>query len=187
VSRDLVIPRSLQPTGRRRRVPRASVEDSNRSALAVPKPDKKDKRMTVIIGIAHKASYAATRSMAACMFTSVRPTSEVEASEAAWFCAQGHGRRAGRDSVYVPWRWSLRRCIERGGDAGAAVIRFHRPTICRPRLCRASNYSGIGYPRRVTLKNHVRIANCARRCEPFGFPRLSGTRTSHPATGHRQR
>ena len=60
--------------------------------------------------------------------------SEPEASQAARLGAQHDRRGAWLDAIHVPWRWSLRRCVERGGDARPALVGFRRPTLVRPRL-----------------------------------------------------
>src|SRR5947208_16745924 len=82
-------------------------------------------------------------------------TSEVEASQAARLCAQHDSRRTWLDAIHVPRRWSLRRCVERGGDARAALVGFRRPTVVCPRLRDACHRSGIGHPPCVTTDADV--------------------------------
>ena len=89
----------------------------------------------------------------------LHPASEPETSEAPGLCAQRDSRRAWLDAIHVPRRRSLRRCVERGGDAGAALVGLRRPTVVRPRLRNARHDARIGHPRRVTLDDYVRVAD----------------------------
>src|SRR5436305_9547823 len=86
-------------------------------------------------------------------------TSEPEASQAARLNSQHDSRRSWLDAIHVPRWWSLRRCIEGGGDARAALVGFRRPTVVCPRLRDARPYTGLGHPRSVTLDADVCIAD----------------------------
>src|SRR5437588_7444434 len=86
-------------------------------------------------------------------------TSEPGASQAARLNAQHDSRRSWLDAIHVPRWWSLRRCIERSGDARAALVGFRRPTVVCPSLRDARHYTGLGHPRCVTLDDDVCVAD----------------------------
>src|SRR5580692_5625697 len=85
--------------------------------------------------------------------------SEPEASQAARLRPQGHDRRAWLNAIHVPWRWSLRRGVERGSDARPAVVGLGWPAVVRPRLRNARQRSRLGHSRSVTLDYDVRVAD----------------------------
>src|SRR6266516_1758 len=77
-----------------------------------------------------------------------------------------HDRRAWLNAIHVPRRWSLRRCVERGGDARPAVVGFGRPAVVRPRLRNTRHCARLGHSRSVTLDYDVRVADRHRDRTP---------------------
>jgi hypothetical protein len=92
--------------------------------------------------------------------------SKPEASQAARLRRQGHDRRAWLNAIHVPRRWSLRRRVERGSDALAAVVEFGRPAVVRPRLRNTRQCARLGHSRSVTLNYDVRAADRHRYRTP---------------------
>src|SRR6516164_2772266 len=100
------------------------------------------------------------------MTNPARPVSEPEAGQAARLRRQGHDRRAWLYAVHVPWRWSLRRRVERGSDTRPAAVGLGRPAVVRPRLRNARQCARLGHSRRVTLHDDVRVADRHRDRTP---------------------
>ena len=60
----------------------------------------------------------------------------------------------------------MRRRVERGGDAGPALVGLRRPTAIGPRLRDACHLGRLGYPRSVTLDDDVGITDRQRERTP---------------------
>ena len=86
-----------------------------------------------------------------------RRCAEPEAGQTTRFRCRHHGRRAWRDAIHVPRRWPQRRCVERGSDAGTALVRLRRPTAVRPPLRSAGHRARVGHPLGLTLEDDVRV------------------------------
>src|SRR5947209_3342171 len=94
-------------------------------------------------------------------------SSEPETSQAARLPRHHPVRRARLDAIHVPWRWTLRRCIERGGDARPACVWFGWPTDVGPCARGTCQRVWVGHPRRVTLDDDVCTRDRDRDRTPF--------------------
>ena len=82
------------------------------------------------------------------------------------------------DPIDVPWRWSLRRRVERSGDAGSGLIQLGRPPLVRPGLSKARQGDRVGLPRSspsaTTSASRIETASTARIASDVAA--LPGTR-----------
>src|ERR1700733_11811806 len=97
-----------------------------------------------------------------------------------------------RDAIDVPRRWSLRRSVERGGDARAGLIQFGGPPLVRPGLGEARQCDRVSLPLCLTFGDDICIANRHRdgaapvACDVATLPRArSGLKPEAPVQPER--